>query len=86
MATPIIQIKPSYLFKDVPETFDAGRYHSWVVEKKDLPADLEITCEDEQGRIMAFQHKNYDMVGVQFHPESVLTPMGMKILENWINH
>ena len=86
VATPIIQISPSYLFNGVPKTFDAGRYHSWVVEKKDLPADLEVTCEDEQGRIMAFQHKTYDMVGVQFHPESVLTPMGMKILENWINH
>jgi len=86
VATPIIQVNQSYLFDDVPETFKAGRYHSWIVEKKDFPADLEVTCEDEQGRIMAFQHKTMDLVGVQFHPESVLTPMGMKILENWINH
>jgi anthranilate synthase component II len=86
VATQVIQVNPSYLFEGVPETFEAGRYHSWIVEKSNLPADLEITCEDEQGRIMAFRHKTLDVVGVQFHPESVLTPLGMKILENWIRH
>jgi anthranilate synthase component 2 len=75
----------SPLFKDMPCTFDVGRYHSWVVRKEDLPEALEITAEDEHGYIMAMQHKTYDLQGVQFHPESVLTPLGEKIMRNWLN-
>jgi anthranilate synthase component 2 len=74
----------SPLFKGMPCTFDVGRYHSWVVRKEDLPDVLEITAEDEHGYIMAMQHKTYDLQGVQFHPESVLTPLGEKIMRNWL--
>jgi anthranilate synthase component II len=72
------------LFQSMPETFDAGRYHSWVVSKEALPEDLEITAEDDNGYIMAMQHKKYDIQGVQFHPESVLTPLGEVIMKNWL--
>jgi anthranilate synthase component 2 len=86
IATPITVIANSYLFDHLPETFDAGRYHSWIVERESLPAVLEITSIDQEGRIMSFQHTEYDIQGVQFHPESILTPLGEKILENWVRH
>ena len=73
------------IFKSLPNELEAGRYHSWVVNKNDFPADLEITAEDENGYIMALRHKTFDVQGVQFHPESVLTPMGEKIMQNWLN-
>jgi anthranilate synthase component 2 len=72
------------LFKGLPQTLEVGRYHSWVVDKKDFPNELEITAEDGNGYIMALQHKQYDVQGVQFHPESVLTPDGEKIIRNWL--
>lgn len=72
------------LFKDMPCTFDVGRYHSWVVSKENFPDVLEITAEDDLGFIMAMQHKTYDIQAVQFHPESVLTPVGEKIMRNWL--
>jgi anthranilate synthase component 2 len=74
----------SELFSGLPETFEAGRYHSWIVSKENFPDVLEITAEDENGFIMALQHKTYDVQGVQFHPESVLTPSGEKIMRNWL--
>jgi len=74
----------SPLFKDVGDTFSVGRYHSWVVDKENFPDELEITAEDDNGFIMALQHKTYDVQGVQFHPESVLTPDGEKIMRNWL--
>ena len=61
-----------------------GRYHSWVINEKDFPAELEITARDQHNYIMALQHKTYDVQGVQFHPESVLTPDGEKIMRNWL--
>ena len=73
------------LFQDLPETIAVGRYHSWVVDDQNFPAELEITARDENGYIMALQHKTYDVQGVQFHPESVLTPEGETILRNWLN-
>lgn len=73
------------LFQDLPETIAVGRYHSWVVSDEAFPNDLEITARDEAGFIMALQHKTYDVQGVQFHPESVLTPQGEIILRNWLN-
>jgi len=75
----------SFLFEGLPEELEVGRYHSWVVSKEDFPDDLEITAEDETGMIMGLQHKTYDVQGVQFHPESVLTPMGEAIMRNWLN-
>lgn len=72
------------LFKGMPRDIQAGRYHSWVIDKATLPADLTLTAEDEDGFIMALQHNKYDVSGVQFHPESVLTPQGEQILKNWL--
>ena len=72
------------LFEGLPDELEAGRYHSWVVSKENFPAELEITAEDESGMIMGLQHKTYDVQGVQFHPESVLTPKGEDILRNWL--
>jgi anthranilate synthase component 2 len=66
--------------------FDAGRYHSWLVSLNDLPDSLRITSFDEEGRIMSLSHKNYDIHGVQFHPESIMTPVGKQILVNFLNH
>jgi anthranilate synthase component 2 len=74
----------SRLFEGLPDELEVGRYHSWVVSKENFPAELEITAEDELGMIMALQHKTYDVQGVQFHPESVLTPRGEEILRNWL--
>jgi len=72
------------LFDAMPETFDVGRYHSWVVSEEGLPNELEVTARDENNYIMALQHKSFDVQGVQFHPESVLTPLGEQILRNWL--
>lgn len=74
----------SRLFEGLPDEFEVGRYHSWVVDRENFPPDLEITAEDETGFIMALQHKTFDVQGVQFHPESVLTPVGETILRNWL--
>lgn len=75
--------KQNDVFKSLPVEIEAGRYHSWIVNKEKLPKDLQITAEDENGYIMAIQHKIFDVQGVQFHPESVLTPTGEKIMRNW---
>ncbi|WNM17810.1 anthranilate synthase component II [Flavobacterium capsici] len=74
------------LFTDLPNQFEVGRYHSWVISKDNFPQSLEITSTDFDGEIMSIRHKNFDVKGVQFHPESILTPFGKKILENWINN
>jgi anthranilate synthase component II len=76
--------KPNGVLNGLSDTIEVGRYHSWVVNKEGFPADLEITAEDETGMIMALQHKTFDVQGVQFHPESVLTPVGELILKNWL--
>jgi anthranilate synthase component 2 len=72
------------IFLGLPETLEVGRYHSWIVDREGFPGELEITAEDENGFIMALQHKTYDVQGVQFHPESVLTPRGEEMLRNWL--
>jgi anthranilate synthase component 2 len=74
----------SRLFRGLPQTMEVGRYHSWVISREGFPSDLEITAVDDQDIIMALQHKNLDVQGVQFHPESVLTPEGEKIIRNWL--
>ena len=78
-------VTDEYLFNGVPAEFDAGRYHSWVVEHETLPRDLEITVENDEGFIMAIRHREHDVKGVQFHPESVLTEYGGMMILNWIN-
>lgn len=85
MATPVeILVKSEPIFEGLPELIEVGRYHSWVVSNKNVPADLEITAVDTNGQIMAMTHKKYDVRGVQFHPESIMTKEGMKMLENWV--
>ncbi len=89
VATPIYQVpdrKPAKqdVFSDLPATIEVGRYHSWVVDEKELPDCLEITARDKNGQIMGLRHKDFDVQGVQFHPESVLTPEGEKMLRNWL--
>lgn len=74
------------LFDGLEKQIEVGRYHSWVVNTDDFPDVLEITSTDENGQIMSLRHKTYDVRGVQFHPESVLTPNGKKILENWVTN
>lgn len=74
----------NYLFEGLPNKIEVGRYHSWIVSDKNFPDDLEVTARDANNYIMALQHKKYDVQGVQFHPESVLTPMGETILRNWL--
>jgi anthranilate synthase component 2 len=86
IATPVHLTAPSILFEGLPNTFSVGRYHSWVVNEKDLPTDLIITSKDDDGYIMSLEHKIYDIKGVQYHPESVLTPEGSKIISNWLKH
>ncbi len=77
-------LKEDLLFKNLPKTMVVGRYHSWAVEQDSLPACLEITAVDDAGLIMALAHKSFDVRGVQFHPESVLTPEGETMLKNWL--
>ncbi|RAJ02653.1 anthranilate synthase component 2 [Chitinophaga skermanii] len=85
VATPVnITSRSGELFNGLPDEIEVGRYHSWVVDEKTLPAELEITARDENGFIMALQHREYDVCGVQFHPESVLTPEGEQIIRNWL--
>ena len=84
IATPVHVTSPSSLFEGMPNTFEVGRYHSWVVDEKNFPSDLTITSKDDQGYIMSLEHKNYDVKGVQYHPESVLTPLGATIISNWL--
>lgn len=79
-----LEVNDEELFKDIPAEFEVGRYHSWVVSNDGFPEDLEITSKDENGQIMSLRHKKLDLKGVQFHPESVLTPHGKTILKNWL--
>jgi len=84
VATPVTICEKDLLFEGLPKTFDIGRYHSWVV-KTPLPEVLIATSYDENHQLMSLRHKEYHVRSVQYHPESVLTPNGKKILENWIN-
>ena len=79
-----LSLHDSPLFKGLPSEIEVGRYHSWIVSEEGFPEELEITARDEQGYIMGLQHQKYDVQGVQFHPESVLTPDGETILRNWL--
>ena len=72
------------LYSGLPESFQAGRYHSWIVNEPDLPGCLRVTAYDDKGMIMSMKHTEYDVEGVQFHPESVLTPLGEEMIKNWL--
>ena len=84
--TSKIKSKKIGILKNLPRTFEATRYHSLVIDKKTLSDELEITAETEDGVIMGVQHKKFNIHGVQFHPESIKTKIGMKILKNFINN
>jgi anthranilate synthase component 2 len=84
VATRISIVADDPIFDGLPPTFDAGRYHSWIVDEQKFPAELKITAVDDEARIMSLRHKTYDVHGVQFHPESVLTPKGKKIIDNFL--
>lgn len=85
IATPInLEVNDEPIFNGLPAKFPGGRYHSWIVDRATLPECFEITATEENGQIMAMRHKQFDVRGVQFHPESVLTEGGLKIIENWL--
>lgn len=84
VATPVRVLKNETLFAGLPGTLEVGRYHSWVISEEGWPDELEVTARDDKDFIMGLRHKKFDVQGVQFHPESVLTPLGEKILANWL--
>lgn len=74
------------LFANLPQQLEVGRYHSWIVDAASLPSELKVTAQTEDGTCMAVRHQTYDVAGVQFHPESVLTPRGKDMIANWLKH
>ena len=84
--TPVQIIAEDYLFAGLPEEMEVGRYHSWIVSRENVPSELEITALDKAGTIMAMRHRTLDLHGVQFHPESILTPEGTAIIRNFLDH
>lgn len=78
-------VASDYIFDNLSDSIKVGRYHSWVVGKEDFPAELEVTAVSEEGQVMALKHRRYDVHGIQFHPESILTPEGRTIIRNFIN-
>lgn len=84
VATEGTQFGNDFIFAGLPRRIVMGRYHSWMVDRDGLPDCLEVTAESDDGQIMALRHKNYDIHGIQFHPESVLTPDGTVIVKNWL--
>ena len=86
VATNVKVTREDSLFNQLPSEFEVGRYHSWVINPVDFPEVLEITSVDENGEIMSIRHKTFDIKGVQYHPESILTPHGKQILKNWLEN
>ena len=86
VATDIEVTRPDYLFNGLDKHLEVGRYHSWIVSNKNLPTCIEVTAADANGQIMALRHREYDVHGVQFHPESVLTPVGATIVKNFLSN
>ena len=84
--SPIDIVADDYLFSGLPKQLIVGRYHSWVIDREHLGADLTITALSKEGQIMAVRHNTLDVHGIQFHPESVLTPGGRRIIENFVKH
>jgi len=87
VATPISIITPEdRLYKNIPGRIEVGRYHSWTVSRDNLPECFKINSLDDQGMIMGLSHKEFDVKGIQYHPESVLTEYGLRIIENWLKN
>ena len=80
-----VTVTPDLLFEGIPDTFSIGRYHSWVINEDTLSSDLEVIARTPDQQIMAVRHKTYDVRGVQFHPESILTENGITIMKNWLS-
>ena len=80
------ELADDYLFDGLPPRMAVGRYHSWVVSRDGLPDTLDVTAVSDEGLIMGLRHRTLDVHGIQFHPESVLTPLGERIIRNWIGH
>ncbi len=85
VATPIKILTDDLLFKNIPKKINVGRYHSWIVDKNNFPEELEIIAISDDEEIMALKHKTYNVRGVQFHPESILTEYGLQLIKNWVN-
>lgn len=79
-------VADDYIFSNMPDNILVGRYHSWVVKQNKFPAELEVTALSEEGLVMALRHRTYDVHGIQFHPESILTPKGRRMIRNFITH
>ena len=86
VATEGTQLANDYIFDSLPRRIVMGRYHSWVVDRENFPDCLEVTAESDEGQIMALRHRHYDIHGIQFHPESVLTPEGRVMVDNFLKH
>jgi anthranilate synthase component 2 len=86
VATPANICADDYIFADLEKTIEVGRYHSWVVDTDGFPACLEVTSTSPEGYIMSLRHREYDIRGIQYHPESVLTKVGKTIIKNWLEH
>ena len=84
--TPAQIVAEDYLFAGLPEEIEVGRYHSWIVSRESFPSELQITALDKEGTIMALRHRTLDLHGVQFHPESILTPQGTAIIRNFLDY
>lgn len=84
--TPCHIVEDDYIFEGLPRDIMVGRYHSWVVDAASMPECLEVLASSEEGQVMALRHRTLDLRGIQFHPESVLTPDGRRIISNWLNH
>lgn len=85
-STGMVKDHSEYLFRNVTPTFQATHYHSWAVLPESMTSDLKVTATNEEGLIMGLSHVKYDVRGLQFHPESVMTPEGPKMVENWLKH
>lgn len=86
VAIPVnVLVKNELLFQEMPNRIETGRYHSWVIDKESVALELIVTATDDAGEVMAIRHKEFDVCGVQFHPESLLTPNGLKVIENWVS-
>lgn len=87
VSTPVeITDTKHYLFRGIPQRYEVGRYHSWVVDEKNIPQEISVIATDDAGMVMALAHNKYDINGVQFHPESIMTEHGDTLIRNWVNH
>lgn len=84
IASSIDVVHPDILYRNLPSTLTVGRYHSWVIDDHTLPPSLIVTARDQSGEIMSIRHTHYNVCGVQFHPESVMTPHGLQMIRNWV--